>query len=1381
MICAALLLTAILPVMPQRSDRQAEAAKRVVKGGVDDPTGGVCPGHWELGEWHEFNGHFYSVQQTANATKSWTNARLEAQALTGPNGEQVNLAAITSGAENDFIFNGVDCTQYWKTISSWTIGPNIGASNNGSPANDWQWVTGEPFTFANWEDTQPQDDRTALFGAIGSSRDSTWADVPDDPPHPQFHSEYYVAETLTGPPTGEPTLTVNKTADTNDGSCDVADCSLREAVATAATGDTIDFDPSVFGTPRTITLGSEILINKPLTINGPGADLLTISGNNAPINLFRVEGDFTAVIAVNMSGMTLTGSVYNSPQETVAAILAFYSRLTIEFVRVTSNAVGVYSLYGRNEGSQLEIMNSTIDNNTGFSAIATEQTPFRLYNSTVANNSGGGVYVSNSDTARILNSTITGNTRTFGGGGLHSTGSSGFSMVTTISSSIIAGNHGTTYPEIDYNFGQITSQGFNLIGDSAGDSTTTRFPINWLATDIRDTPPLLGTLADNGGTTPSMALLEGSPAIDKGRNIGPFTGVPFETDQRGPGFKRTRDHPPTNASDGTDIGAFEVQLNSCPGRWEVGDWFEFNGHFYSIRRTNGAKTWSQARTEAKNLTAPNGLSVDLAAITSAAENQFIADGINCLAYWRSVNNASVGPHIGAIQPDGSPEPDGNWRWVTREPFGFTSWHAGEPNNYNGLDTVAGFFSEPAGTTSQNWGDFPNDGIADIGDYHSEFYIAETTDYIVYKVGTIGNFTSLTNIGGFFQNLNNNPPTSDVVIEIVSDLTAETGANLLNQFPEPYTVTIIPFGGPRTISGTAGTAVGLGLIKLNGADRVTIDGSLYGGDDRSLTISNLGVTTGRTVIGVLSLGVGQGATNNTIKNTIVRCGANFSGSASTSFGIGAASITGAANGPDNDDLTIENNEILNCKTGMQIVGGETDGKLDDLVITGNVVGGEDTDFIGARGIVFGHTVNAAVTQNTVRNVVSTVDQVFGVGTSGTNSGLNFSQNTITNLSSSAALTVFAINVANVTNSTFSDNTISNVSSTASTVAGIGLTAAANSNFTGNTLTGFTSSGSVQGISVGANVTGSNFTKNRLSDFQASGTNTAIGFNVAITAADSNTTFANNFISDLRSQKDVYGININASAVGGVNIWHNSVNLFGSYDNGNTAALTTAFRVGAGTRTNIDLRNNIFVNTIDYSNQTDDANVAVFIANSSEFSNIDHNDYFVGSGPALASINGTNAANLAALQSLTGRDANSISADPLFVSATNLHVQEGSPVLSAGTSLAAVTDDIDGETRQTPPDIGADEMFTGPTSASTSVSGRVVTAAGVGIRNARISLVDLSGNTRTVMSNAFGYYRFDNVEVGQNYVLSVSAKQYEFVLPSRMIVVFEELSGQDFIAY
>ena len=84
------------------------------------------------------------------------------------------------------------------------------------------------------------------------------------------------------PPVRALDWTVDITADENDASCALGDCSLREAIAAAGDGDTILFalpGPS----PWTITLTGglgQLLIANDITITGPGASLLAISGAN---------------------------------------------------------------------------------------------------------------------------------------------------------------------------------------------------------------------------------------------------------------------------------------------------------------------------------------------------------------------------------------------------------------------------------------------------------------------------------------------------------------------------------------------------------------------------------------------------------------------------------------------------------------------------------------------------------------------------------------------------------------------------------------------------------------------------------------------------------------------------------------------------------------------------------------------------------------------------------------------------------------------------------------------------------------------------------------------------------------------------------------------
>jgi hypothetical protein len=111
---------------------------------------------------------------------------------------------------------------------------------------------------------------------------------------------------------------------------------------------------------------------------------------------------------------------------------------------------------------------------------------------------------------------------------------------------IIAKNSATSKgPDV---LGVFASQGFNLIGNAKGSS-------GWRKTDRKGTAarpidPKLDALKDNGGPTQTMALLPGSPAINKGRNALAIdaTEAALQTDQRG--FPRRVGQ--------VDIGAFEL-------------------------------------------------------------------------------------------------------------------------------------------------------------------------------------------------------------------------------------------------------------------------------------------------------------------------------------------------------------------------------------------------------------------------------------------------------------------------------------------------------------------------------------------------------------------------------------------------------------------------------------------------------------------------------------------------------------------------------------------------------------------------------------------------------------------------------------------------------
>jgi hypothetical protein len=152
---------------------------------------------------------------------------------------------------------------------------------------------------------------------------------------------------------------------------------------------------------------------------------------------------------------------------------------------------------------------------------------------------GGGVYT-DSDLS-ILNATIArnavrgsgGGTRTVSGGGI----GVGAGMV-TLRASILARNTSTgTGPDCP---GGTISAGHNLIEHVSGCAAPS-------PTDVVGKDPKLGTLADNGGPTKTLALLAGSPA----RNRIGTAACAVNTDQRGV-------HRPQGPK--CDIGAFEAKV-----------------------------------------------------------------------------------------------------------------------------------------------------------------------------------------------------------------------------------------------------------------------------------------------------------------------------------------------------------------------------------------------------------------------------------------------------------------------------------------------------------------------------------------------------------------------------------------------------------------------------------------------------------------------------------------------------------------------------------------------------------------------------------------------------------------------------------------------------
>ncbi len=86
---------------------------------------------------------------------------------------------------------------------------------------------------------------------------------------------------------------------------------------------------------------------------------------------------------------------------------------------------------------------------------------------------------------------------------------------------------------------------------------------------------------------------------------------------------------------------------------------------------------------------------------------------------------------------------------------------------------------------------------------------------------------------------------------------------------------------------------------------------------------------------------------------------------------------------------------------------------------------------------------------------------------------------------------------------------------------------------------------------------------------------------------------------------------------------------------------------------------------------------------------------------------------------------------------------------------------------------------PTAANAAIEGRVRSAGGLGIRNAMVSI---SGGglsePRVVQTGSFGHFRFDNLPVGETYIISVVSSRYVFANPTRLVTLDDNVIGLEF---
>ena len=109
-----------------------------------------------------------------------------------------------------------------------------------------------------------------------------------------------------------------------------------------------------------------------------------------------------------------------------------------------------------------------------------------------------------------------------------------------------------------------------------------------------------------------------------------------------------------------------------------------NGHWYEVRlNPQYTLDWFGCRDRS----AQQG--GHLATISSAQENTFIYNCALAVPGAFNGNTINAGPFLGGYQPPNSVEPGGGWRWVTSEPWAFSNWAGGQPDNFTGCGDLSG--------------------------------------------------------------------------------------------------------------------------------------------------------------------------------------------------------------------------------------------------------------------------------------------------------------------------------------------------------------------------------------------------------------------------------------------------------------------------------------------------------------------------------------------------------------------------------------------------------------------------------------------------------------------------------------------------------------------
>jgi predicted outer membrane repeat protein len=332
-------------------------------------------------------------------------------------------------------------------------------------------------------------------------------------------------------PASAATLTVTSRLDAGPGT-------LRQAVADAHSGDTINFD---FTWPAGIGItNAPLYITKNLNIVGPGADKLTIEGN-LPDNPL-LQNHFSSTVTI--SGVRIrhggAGAIYIpggawtlrdcAIVDNLGHAIIVSGSLTVDNCVFSGNQAldRSPSDFGgaiRTVTGTATISNSTFDSNEsddGCGAVFNGGDAMTIRNSTFSNNKTFGNNISQGGALcspgalTVESSTFSGNYARGPGGAIRAgngtlTGLTFKDNFSPQGSNSIYGGAGLVVRRsiLENCNAQLGSGGDNIAGDASC------FAASAELNDRVGLDPRLGELADNGGPTKTIALRAGSPAVDQ--------------------------------------------------------------------------------------------------------------------------------------------------------------------------------------------------------------------------------------------------------------------------------------------------------------------------------------------------------------------------------------------------------------------------------------------------------------------------------------------------------------------------------------------------------------------------------------------------------------------------------------------------------------------------------------------------------------------------------------------------------------------------------------------------------------------------------------------------------------------------------------------------